>query len=138
MFSQKVNCFLLLGNNNNNTILEQSNKLTKSARTRRTQSFGGFLQRQQVSEDSSPFRLLLSPGSVSTTSSVYIRHTSTSPVRTCSSVDNTLNVGESGISSASYIRLFPYLNRSASIDQNQTLRSGQSCPQVRCDIVEYL
>lgn len=76
-----------------------------------------------------------------------------SPVRTCSSVDDTLNVGEGGgggantgvTSASSYIRLFPYLNRSASIDQpqqSQALRrsGGQSCPSVdvRCDIVEYL
>lgn len=37
-----------------------------------------------------------------------------------------------------FIRLFPYLSRSNNGQQQQLLRTGSSCPQVRCDIVEYL
>lgn len=34
-----------------------------------------------------------------------------------------------------FIRLFPYFNRN---NGHHLLRSGSSCPQVRCDIIEYL
>lgn len=123
------------------SLISADNSEKLSRRKRRTQSFGGFLQGQH--EEHLSFKLLssgLAPASAVTSASGNSRHTATSPVRTCSSVENTLNVVDSSdiSSSASYIRLFPYLNRSASIDQTQPLRSGQSCPQVRCDIVEYL
>ena len=45
-----------------------------------------------------------------------------------SNYDNTHNI------ESTFIRLFPYLNRS----EANHLRTGSSCPHVRCDIVEYL
>lgn len=143
---------------------------TEKSRRRRTQSFGGFLSNDNLGDGNGgggggasglPFQLLMPPSEFSGTLSGGSYSTvpgtggggSGSPVRTCSSVDDTLNVGEGGgggantgvTSASSYIRLFPYLNRSASIDQpqqSQALRrsGGQSCPSVdvRCDIVEYL
>lgn len=138
-----------------------------ASRRRRTQSFGGFLS-NDTTGDSMPFQLLMPPSEFNATDSSVCystasagmgtctsRHTSApSPVRTCSSVDDTLNenpdnaTSVGGVTSASYIRLFPYLNRSSSIENQQQQQSGgnlrrsggQSCPSVdvRCDIVEYL
>lgn len=136
---------------------------TMASRKRRTQSFGGFLSNDITGDCQSsgmPFQLLMPPSEFSTGSSNHATDSGclrscTSPVRT-SSVDDTLmeNAADSassvgGVTSASYIRLFPYLNRSSSIENQQQQQQsggnlrrsgGQSCPSVdvRCDIVEYL
>jgi hypothetical protein len=46
-----------------------------------------------------------------------------------SNYDNSQNIERT------FIRLFPYFNRN---NEQNLLRTGSSCPQVRCDIVEYL